>query len=386
MKILISVSYYAPHISGLTNSIKNLAEGLAQKGHNVNVLTTQHKKNLKPYEVIEKVHVERVAYLFKLQKGFIAPLLLIAMARKVQGADCVLINLPQLEGVFVALLGKLFQKKVVSVYACEVSLPKSFISPVIEQILFLSHFLTLLLSDKVVTLSDDYAKHSKLLRKFKKKTVGIYPIISKPEIPPAPFLKGEHQEKSSSPLRKGLVAAGGFKIGFLGRLSAEKGLEYLLEAIPQLKKQLGDNFVILLAGPKAVGEQKYVKKIEALAQKYKDNVSFVSVLSDDELGAFYQSLDVLVLPSINSTEAFGMVQVEAMYCGTPVVVSDLPGVRVPVMVTGMGEIVKKKDSKDLARKIIKVINSRKAYVEKKSNLEEIFSPEKVVVKYEQLLI
>ncbi len=54
------------------------------------------------------------------------------------------------------------------------------------------------------------------------------------------------------------------------------------------------------------------------------------------------------MPSINSTESFGMVQVEAMICGTPVIASDLPGVRQPVKSSGMGKIVAVKDAKSLA--------------------------------------
>lgn len=368
MKILISVSYYAPHISGLTNSIKNLAEGLAQKGQHVSVLTTQHKKKLALHEVINNVSVERVPYLLKLQKGFIMPLFISSLFRQMPQNDCLLINLPQAEGIFAAVIGKMFDKKVVSVYACEISLPKGPLSFIIEKILYLSHFLTLLLSDNVVALSDDYAKHSKLLRHFSQKTIGIFPYINKPEIKKKHF---DNQKK-------------GYRIGFIGRISSEKGLEYLLEAVPMLKKQLGE-FIILVAGPDAVGENMYAEKIKKLVRKYEKNVSFISILADDQLGAFYASLDVLVLPSINSTEAFGMVQVEAMYCGTPVVVSDLPGVRVPVMVTGMGEIANIKDSKDLAEKIVKVLKNKKEYVKKQKLAEEIFSSDKVISQYEALL-
>ena len=46
-----------------------------------------------------------------------------------------------------------------------------------------------------------------------------------------------------------------------------------------------------------------------------------------------------MLPSLNSTESWGIVQVESMSCGTPVVATDLPGVRMPVKMTGMGRIV-----------------------------------------------
>jgi glycosyltransferase involved in cell wall biosynthesis len=369
MKILISVSYYAPHISGLTNSIKNLAEGLANKTNSISVLTTQHKRTLSLNEVINKVQVYRVPYALKLQKGFIMPFYFIPLIKQLWKNDCIFINLPQAEGIIGAIVARLLGKKVVSVYACEVSLPKSFSTFIIEQVLTFSHFVTLTLSHKVVTLSDDYAEHTKLLHHFKKKTVEIYPYIKNP-IRSSSFTV-ESDKK--------------YRIGFLGRISAEKGLEYLLEAVPILKKQLGDNFVLLLAGPKAVGEEKYIQRIESLAKKHSNNVEFVSELADNKMAAFYASLDVLVLPSINATEAFGMVQVEAMLCGIPVVASNLPGVRVPVLETGMGEIAKKEDSVDLANKIVKVIKNKNDYVKRKSIVKEVFDSKKVVGEYEKVL-
>ncbi|MCI0528881.1 MAG: glycosyltransferase [Nitrospira sp.] len=79
------------------------------------------------------------------------------------------------------------------------------------------------------------------------------------------------------------------------------------------------------------------------------------------MGTFYSLIDVLVLPSVNSTEAFGMVQAEAMKMGVPVVATELPGVSVPIKVTGMGEIVPIKDVHALSRAIGKVLASGKRY-------------------------
>ena len=50
------------------------------------------------------------------------------------------------------------------------------------------------------------------------------------------------------------------------------------------------------------------------------------------MSSFYKSIDLLVLPSINQTEAFGMVQAEAI-AGTPVIAGNLPGVRIPIKLT-----------------------------------------------------
>jgi glycogen synthase len=56
------------------------------------------------------------------------------------------------------------------------------------------------------------------------------------------------------------------------------------------------------------------------------------------MSALYPNLDVLTVPSLNSTEAFGLVQIEAMMNGVPCVASALPGVRQPVSMHGMGRI------------------------------------------------
>lgn len=92
------------------------------------------------------------------------------------------------------------------------------------------------------------------------------------------------------------------------------------------------------------------------------------MIPEEEMGKFYEGLDLFVLPSTNSLEAYGMVQVEAMLCGVPVVASDLFGVRTIVQKTGMGVIVKKKDPEDLANGIIEVINNKEKYVKERAEI------------------
>ena len=102
------------------------------------------------------------------------------------------------------------------------------------------------------------------------------------------------------------------------------------------------------------------------------------------MAAFYRMVDVLVLPSVNSTESFGMTQAEAMLMGTPVVSTDLPGVREPVRVTGMGELVPPKDDEALARAITAVIQEPGRYVRPASEVSERFSSRRTAEYYEQL--
>jgi len=134
-----------------------------------------------------------------------------------------------------------------------------------------------------------------------------------------------------------------------------------------------------------MGESAYMKKLSSLLEKFKNYIHFTDTIKDNEMVKFYKSLDVLVLPSINKTEAFGMVQVEAMLCGVPVVASNLPGVRVPIRVTGMGEIAVPADSESLAQKIVKVLHNKEKYCKNTSRVKKIFSYEKTIQQYEKIL-
>ncbi|MEK9179539.1 MAG: glycosyltransferase family 4 protein, partial [Patescibacteria group bacterium] len=88
-------------------------------------------------------------------------------------------------------------------------------------------------------------------------------------------------------------------------------------------------------------------------------VTFLGKLSKSQLSAFYSFIDVLVLPSINKTESFGMVQAEALLSGTPVVASNLPGVRVPIQLTKWGFISEIGNTESLATQIDKALHLKK---------------------------
>jgi rhamnosyl/mannosyltransferase len=101
---------------------------------------------------------------------------------------------------------------------------------------------------------------------------------------------------------------------FVGRLVGYKGVDVLLRAFEGLDAEL----VVVGDGPRRAA-------LEAQARERgrADRVRFVGEVSDDELLAWYHVCDVLALPSITRQETFGMVQVEAMLCGRPVVSTDV---------------------------------------------------------------
>ncbi|HXD09817.1 MAG TPA: glycosyltransferase family 4 protein, partial [Anaerolineales bacterium] len=111
---------------------------------------------------------------------------------------------------------------------------------------------------------------------------------------------------------------------------------------------------------------------------------FLGNLAPIELAALYPNLDVLTVPSLNSTEAFGLVQIEAMMNGVPCVASALPGVRQPVTMHRMGRIAKIGDSADLAASILEVLDNPQKYKGDIEVIKKSYDPDSVAAEYENL--
>ena len=112
-------------------------------------------------------------------------------------------------------------------------------------------------------------------------------------------------------------------------------------------------------------------------------ISFLGKIAEEKMEEFYSSLDVFVLPSVNSLEAFGMVQIEAMFCGTPVIATDLYGVRTIVQKTGMGRVVKRNDPESLAHGIGEVLDHPEKYRRTKEEIQKYYGTKKCVSVFQK---
>ena len=159
-----------------------------------------------------------------------------------------------------------------------------------------------------------------------------------------------------------------------------------MSTLPGIEKLAHPSARVLFAGPyqNVLGEEAYARRIMPLVAQYQDHWTFLGVLSPPEMATFFHNCDVTVLPSLNSTESFGLVQVEGMLCGAPSIASALPGVRQPVLTTGMGEVVPIGDSAALAKAIIRILNDRAKYTRPRSDIEALFSTARTAEHYEQL--
>jgi glycosyltransferase involved in cell wall biosynthesis len=137
-------------------------------------------------------------------------------------------------------------------------------------------------------------------------------------------------------------------VGGMDKAHAFKGVDILLRAIEKIS-----NVELVL-----VGDGDLKKSYEKLANDLgiEKRCNFVGKLDEKELIAKYQSVDLLVLPSLSGAEAFGLVALEAQSCGTPVVASDLPGVRTVVSNNETGILVPPSDVQALSGAISRLIN------------------------------
>jgi glycosyltransferase involved in cell wall biosynthesis len=134
------------------------------------------------------------------------------------------------------------------------------------------------------------------------------------------------------------------------------------------------------------GEEAYAARLRPLIAKFQASGSweFLGVLPLQEMAAFFPNLDLLVVPSLNSTETFGFVQVEAMMSGTPCIASDLPGVRQPVTMTGMGKIIPVGDVQALANAILEILDQPDKFKGNPDRVVQMFHPDTNAAAFEAL--
>jgi glycosyltransferase involved in cell wall biosynthesis len=377
MRVLVELTYYRPHTSGLTIYAERLAKALVKRGHEVTILTSQYEKTLPRQERIDGINIIRVPVLFRINKGVIMPSFGWVATKLVKQTDVVHLHLPQFDAAGVAFRARLFRKPCVITYHCDLLLPKGIFNWFVNQVVHLMNYLACLFTNVIVTYTEDYADNSSLLRKFKKKLRVINPPVEMPTIDEQKsiFFRKTNNLKGHHPV-----------IGFAARFATEKGVEILVNAMQIIFKKYPDALV-WFAGPygNIIGEESYFQRLTERIHYLEQNGHwrFLGSLNSEEMAAFYSNLDVLVLPSLNSTEAFGLVQIEAMMNGKPCVASNLPGVRQPVIRHQMGAIIPIGDSEKLAEEVIKIAEDKSKFSDINNDWQE-YSPDEIAKRFEEL--
>ncbi len=374
MRILFALTYYRPHTSGLTIYVQRLATEMARRGHTVTILTSQYDPSLPEREVIDNVRIIRAPVIARISKGVIMPTIGWLATTLALHHDAMSLHLPQFDASGIALRGRILRQPVVLTYHCDLLLPPGLINKVANVAVDLSNHAAGTLATRIIAYTQDYADNSPFLSRFMDKVHVIPPPVEVAHIPDEEVAAFRRRWNIQGPV-----------IGMAARLAAEKGVEVLLNALPRILSTY-PNARVLYAGQyeNVLGEEAYALRLAPLFERYRDHWTFLGTLNPKEMAAFFPNLDVLVVPSLNSTESFGLVQVEAMLCGTPCVASNLPGVRQPILQTGMGRIADIGNSHSLADAILEVLGNKAHYVRPRAEIEARFSTPRTAELYEAL--
>ena len=374
MKILMALDYYRPNVSGLTLYVEHLAEGLAARGHDVSVLTHRHLPELPAEERENGVRVLRAWVAGRIGKALVSPAILARAVSEIPRCDLLHVHAPLVNAVAFSALAATFRVPLVVTYHCDLQPPAGLVQRLVEVAARASQNFALDRAQRVVTYTEDYARHTPPLADRIDKVEWVLPPVAEPP----------ETGQSESQVRSRYGISGSPVLLFLGRFAEEKGLFHLLDALPRVRSRFPQATLVLAGENKLVPGETVGERLGPLLADPSSGVVATGAVPPKQIADLFTVADVLVLPSINSTESFGLVQVEAMLKGVPVVASNLPGVRQPARMTGMGEIAPIGDAAGLASQIVRVLESPERYFRPREEIRAMFSTERTLSEYESV--
>ena len=302
MKILHIYKDYFPVEGGIENHIKFLAETQASLGHDVSVLVTSRDKRTH----VEQINGVRVLFASRLATLSSTPVSL-SMFRLLgrERPDIAHLQFPYPWGEVANFISGRARKTVLT-YQSDIvrqKYLKTVYTPLMNRVLARV--------DAIIATSPNYIASSPVLQRFKDKSIAVPMGIN-----PAPFLNVPTSiaKESRERLLRGAPMDTPLLL-FVGALRYYKGLGYLLQAMPSIPK-------VHLA---IIGQGPMEREWKALTQTLGigERVNFVGGVANPELAPYYAACDLFTFPSSERSEAFGLVQLEALASAKPVVTTEL---------------------------------------------------------------
>jgi rhamnosyl/mannosyltransferase len=334
IKILQVNKFYAPWVGGVERIVQLIAESLQEKtAMQILVCQPKGKGCSELYNGVPVVRASSFGILFSMPVSFS----FIHKLRKKSGdTDIMQFHAPFPLGDLACLLSG-FKGKVIVWWHSEI-ISQRILAKMIKPIVYAF----LKRADMIIVATENHIKGSNILKNFEAKCKII------------PFgldlnaFKGEVPEKY---LSRKLTAPDNVKLLFVGRMVYYKGIDVLIEA---MKNVTGAELFLVGTG---VMEGEYTRL--ARQNNLEEKVHFLGYLDFDQLKAAYSDCDIFVLPSINEVEAFGIVQLEAMYYGKPVINTNLKtGVPLVSIHNETGLTVEPGDTQALAGAIQRLVDDK----------------------------
>lgn len=319
---------------GIERVVEEFAKELAQQGHDVHVVTTYRNGGNKRFETTEGVALHRIPdtryYLGKIGSVFSIDLLSINYSikqyiRLLESSDIV--------HTFTPLVWKPFSTPLIAHY-------HHWDDPN-EMLDYLhlptNHFLWMQcydLADRIVAVSN-YSANDLSSRGVSREKIDIVPngVDINRFHPGSSTVEFEEWERV---------------LLYVGPLAERKGLQYIIRAMPSILRKYPDTGLVLVGSGEKEDLRQLAEELNVL-----DNVHFEGFVPDDDLPDYYRSADVFVFPSL--LEGFGMVLVEAMASGLPVV--STTATAIPEVVDNAGLLVPPRDQSELATAVSTLIEN-----------------------------
>jgi glycosyltransferase involved in cell wall biosynthesis len=208
---------------------------------------------------------------------------------------------------------------------------------------------------RIISTSESYAKSSKLLQKYQDRVVIIPNGVDAQRFNPK---RDGSQVKARHGLEESKVI---LYVGALTRWHRYKGLDVLIKAFAEIQDRMKEARLLI------VGDGDLKPEYQASCSNMAQKVIFAGNVDDNELPNYYAASDLLVLPSLDQSEGFGLTLLEANATGKPVVASRVGGIPSVVRDEVNGLLVPLSDHKTLAETIINLIKNEDKLLEMGKN-------------------
>lgn len=359
-KLAVLTPVYSPYRGGIGVVAHANARMAAEGGYDTTILTPWYgwirKRNIPSREQDGSITIRRLRPLFSVGNAAVLPQLFWAL-RSFRRAH---FHYPFLDAALALLLARfVWGTRYVVTYHMDLvgKKPHERLIFQIYTALFLS--LVIKYADRVFISSLDYARQSKLAPFFaayrSKMVILAHPVDTDIYRAAADPAHESIREKHSLSSDQSVVLF----VGGLDDAHYFKGVEYLLEAFETLIRMLEHARRFPLPALLLVGYGNLINHYQNLAGQLgiADKVIFAGRIAEEkELAAYYSLAAVTVLPSVDSSESFGLVLIESMACGTAVIASDLAGIRSVVRDSVNGYLVPPRNVERLAERMFELLN------------------------------
>lgn len=363
MKVLIATEYFTPHWTGIAKACMALAKNLQSQGNDVTVMTTWFDSQLPAEESIDGIKILRISWLIKISRSHFSLQTIWHLVKSVSQYDWVVINSPHANILPLTLIAKISGRKVAIFHQGDLNLPrKTGFTPInyfIEKIFDFSTSYAMAWADRVSCSTLDYAQNSRVMKKHLHKFAAFIPglALSTGKVDQK-LIKKINELKKNGPL-----------LGVAGRFVEEKGFDTLLRSLPLVLKEI-PKVRIVFAGETNIEYESFFSSLSPLTQKYKDNLTFLGLLSEPELSFFYKNLDLYITPS--RSDCFPLAQMEAALSGVPLLCTDIPGARMLVKETGVGLLTPVDNLPRMAESIVNLIKNNSRFRRRQKEVREYF--------------